>query len=100
MTSEELDIMEDMWRKRMPIRKIAEAIGYSKSHVTYVAMRNRDRFPRRHNKIKGTESEQRLKRELAIARIESGRSTPEIEAERLGLNVWTVKNWIWRKRKK
>lgn len=100
MTSEELDMMEALWRGSMSIKMIASKLGYSSSHITYVAMTNRDRFPYRHGNISGTREERQAERKRAVSRIESGESTPEQEAERLGLSKETVRNWIWRERKK
>lgn len=100
MTSEELDMMEAMWRGSMSIKKIANKLGYSASHITRIAMGNRNRFPYRHRNVKGTRQERKTKRMRAVSRIVSGESTPELEAERLGVNKETVRNWVWRERKK
>lgn len=100
MTSEELDMMEALWRGSMSIKMIASKLGYSANHITRVAMMNRDRFPYRHRNVKGTREERKAERTRAVSRIVAGESTPELEAERLGVSKETVKNWVWRERAK
>lgn len=100
MTSEELDMMEALWRGSMSIKMIASKLGYSANHITRTAMRNRDRFPYRHRNIKGTRQERKVERKRAVSRIVAGESTLDLEAKRLGVNRETVRNWVWRERKK
>ena len=93
-------MMEAMWRGSMSIKMIASKLGYSANHIARIAMRDRDRFPYRHRSVKGTREERKAERVRAVSRIVAGESTPELEAERLGVNRVTVRNWVWRERKK
>lgn len=47
MTSEELDLMERLWREGVPTKQIARRLGYSDHTVRTRASRDRARFPYR-----------------------------------------------------
>ena len=47
MTPDELDVMERMWREKMPTTDIARALGVSVKVVHATAHNHRERFPLR-----------------------------------------------------
>lgn len=89
MTEEELIVMEHLWRRGVPTRKIAEHLGYTQSNVLVTAFRNRDRFPKRYNAKRDYRTI-----ELWVARIRAGRYTIEQAAEKLEVHPETIRRWL------
>ena len=89
MTDDELMVMEHLWKRGVPTRKIAEHLGYTQSNVLVTAFRYRDRFPKR----QGMKHDQDT-RELWVARIRAGRYTIEQAAEKLDVHPETIRRWL------
>lgn len=88
MTPKELNEMERLWRGRIPVKEIARRLGFSRSHILYIASSNRDRFPYR--RVQTPESI----RETWVLRIRAGRATVEDACVATGVNPVTVRKWL------
>lgn len=88
MTEGELSVMERMWSRNVPAKRIAEVLGYSTDTILRNAMNDRHRFPFRRHKIN------RRDRELWVSRITSGRYTKRQAMEALGVCDETVNRWL------
>lgn len=51
MTEDDLAVMELMWLRRIPVKTIAERLGYGVSTIQSYAKMDRERFPRRHRAV-------------------------------------------------
>ena len=85
MTDDELDRMELLWLRRVPIKDIADALGYSRATITITACNDRDRFPYRRNRV----DDSRLA--IWFERIRAKRATLDDAASALGIHRETVR---------
>lgn len=90
MTPEAYARMRELWAEGVKARAIASELGYSESYVRKVACTHRSDFPARHV-MHGA-----YIRELAVARVRSGRMTRVQAARAAGVAVSTVDGWLRR----
>lgn len=85
MTDDELDRMELLWLRRVPIKDIADKLGYSRATIAVVARNDRKRFPYRRNRV----DDGRLA--IWLERIRAKRATLDDAASALGIHRETVR---------
>lgn len=85
MTDDELDRMELLWLRRVPIKDIADTLGYSRATIAVVARNDRKRFPYRRNRV----DDGRLA--IWLERIRAKRATLDDAAHALGIHRETVR---------
>ncbi len=88
MTDDQLEELGNLWRLGMPVRDIADLMGYTYSTIMYELDRHRDLFPQRRK-----QTPEKVKR-ACVARIRAGKSTIGAEAKELGVAFVTVYRWV------
>ena len=87
MTTGELRRMAELWAGAMPVKQIAQKLGYSPSYIRDVAHRNREMFPARHRRRPKAERDQ------WADRVISGELGVRECARQAGCNPVTVRKW-------
>lgn len=88
MTSDELDRMELLWQRRLPIKVIADRLGYSIPRIRQVVSGHRDRFPARRHDISVDEKQRQIKRIL------NGEVSKQDVSTELNVRLSTVERWM------
>lgn len=88
MTEETLNEIERLWRDGVPLKDIADAVGYTKQYVALTVCKDRKRFPYRREKTPIHT------REKWVARINAGRITKAETAKLLGMHYQTIDRWV------
>lgn len=94
MTEEELSVMERLWSMNVPVKQIAEVLGYSTDTIINKAADHRHRFPYRKRRFS------RAVREEWTEEILSGRRTKKDAMAELGVCDETVNRWLRERRRK
>lgn len=94
MSPELEELFAQMWADGVPLKQIANEIGYSFSALNKYACAHRDKFPMRKVLVPENDS----KRARWMLRLSAGRCTVGEVAEALGVTRRTVLRWIRKSR--
>ena len=87
MTTGEYRKMVEMWRDGAKLKDIADELGYSRTYLNHVIIKNRQDFPYRCKKVDPK------KRDLWMTRLWAGRVTRREVADACGCSISAVNKW-------